>query len=62
MYPVEGGHQVLLEATRYTAQQRLHKPGREGVPNIQDTKKWFQKRHIEPVADGETLMPGISLG
>ena len=61
-HPAEEGHQVLQETAQATAHQRMHKPGGKSVPDIQDAKEWGQERHSDPLAYGETPLPGASLG
>ena len=61
-HPSEGGHQVLHETTQAIAQQRMHTPGRQSFLDIYDIKIWVQGCHSDPVTDGETPLPGASLG
>ena len=38
-------------------QQRLHTPGRPGVPYIKDTEEWGKIRYYDPVVDRGKRMP-----
>ena len=62
MHPADGGHYSIQESTRNTTHKMLHTPVRKGVPGIKDAEEWGQKFHSGPEADGETPLPGTSMG
>ena len=45
-----------------TAQQLMHTPVRQGVPNIMYTEEWYQERESDSIAYRQTSLPTANVG